>query len=129
MKKAYQIGTAVRRLRESRDLSQGDVERRGKVPKTYVSQVENGRVESPGFDVIVRLCRGLGVTLDDLAVEAGLEPPGPGYHLPEPDEFSHPATRGDVQDALAGVHQRFDLVVKELTALRREVQALGKRIK
>jgi transcriptional regulator with XRE-family HTH domain len=56
------IGTTLRRLRESKRLSQGDLERRSGLLRCYISRVENGHT-IPSVDTLVKYARAFGVPL------------------------------------------------------------------
>lgn len=57
------FGAAVRELRGERTLK--DIAARADLHWTYISDVERGR-KNPGFEAVVRLSRGLGVTPAEL---------------------------------------------------------------
>jgi len=116
MSEANQLGVALRRMREARGLSLDVVGKKSGTGFSYVGRVERGEVQSPGLLAVLRICQALGVTVQDLLVEAGLEGAPPGYEPPGPDELGQAATRGDVQQ-----------VTDQLAELRAEVRALAKK--
>jgi transcriptional regulator with XRE-family HTH domain len=59
---SLEIGTRVRTLREQKQFSQGDVEKRSGLLRHYISRVENGRT-MPEVDTLQKLARALGVPL------------------------------------------------------------------
>jgi|ERR1700730_17461330 len=67
------IGDRLRDLRESRNLTQGDIEKRTGLLRTYISRVENGHTV-PAIETLEKLARALGVPLYQLFYE-GKEPP------------------------------------------------------
>jgi transcriptional regulator with XRE-family HTH domain len=69
------IGQRLRQLREGRNLSQADVEKRTGLLRAYVSRVEKGHTV-PSLDTLERWADALEVPLYQLFYEGGV-PPGP----------------------------------------------------
>ena len=67
------IGDRIRSLRETKNLSQGDIEKRTGLLRCYISRVENGHTE-PALDTIEKIARALEVPLYQLFYD-GEEPP------------------------------------------------------
>lgn len=67
------IGTRLRQLREAKDFSQGDIEKRTGLLRCYVSRVENGHTV-PSLETLERLASALEIPLYQLFYE-GEEPP------------------------------------------------------
>lgn len=67
------IGTRLKKLREDRDLSQGDIENRTGLLRCYISRVENGHT-IPSLETLERLAAALELPLYQLFYE-GEEPP------------------------------------------------------
>jgi transcriptional regulator with XRE-family HTH domain len=67
------IGDRLRELREGRKLSQGDIEKRTGLLRSYISRVENGHTV-PSIETLEKLARALEVPLYHLFYE-GEEPP------------------------------------------------------
>ena len=67
------IGDRLRVLRESKKLSQGDVEKRTGLLRCYISRVENGHTV-PAIETLEKLARAFEVPLYQLFYE-GEEPP------------------------------------------------------
>jgi transcriptional regulator with XRE-family HTH domain len=67
------IGQRLRELREQRNLSQGDIEKRTGLLRCYVSRVENGHTV-PAVETLEKLARALEVPLYQLFYD-GEEPP------------------------------------------------------
>ena len=59
------IGRMVRERRQSRRLSLAELAEHTGLSKTYLWQIEAGRSE-PGAGAVLRLCRKLGLSADDL---------------------------------------------------------------
>ena len=67
------IGERIRTIREEKNLSQGDIEKRTGLLRTYLSRIENGHMV-PSVDTLEKFARALGVPLHQLFYE-GEEPP------------------------------------------------------
>ena len=67
------IGDRLRQLRESKSLSQGDIEKRTGLLRSYISRVENGHTV-PAIETVGKLARALEIPLYQLFYE-GEEPP------------------------------------------------------
>ena len=67
------IGRRLRKLREEKSLSQGDIEKRTGLLRCYISRVENGHTV-PSLETLERLAAALEVPLYQLFYE-GEEPP------------------------------------------------------
>jgi transcriptional regulator with XRE-family HTH domain len=77
-----EIGLQLRRLRETRNLSQGDIEKRSGVLRCYTSHVENGYTV-PSVETLEKCARALAVPLyglftDDKGVKVTDVPRGQG---------------------------------------------------
>jgi transcriptional regulator with XRE-family HTH domain len=75
------IGDRIRAIREAKKLSQGDIEERSGLLRSYLSRVENGHTV-PSVETLEKLARALEVPLYQLFYE-GEQPP----------KFSHLAKR------------------------------------
>jgi transcriptional regulator with XRE-family HTH domain len=67
------VGERLRELRESKKLSQGDIEKRTGLLRCYISRVENGHTV-PAIETLEKLARALEIPLYQLFYE-GDEPP------------------------------------------------------
>jgi transcriptional regulator with XRE-family HTH domain len=67
------IGQRLRELRESKNLSQGHIEKRTGLLRCYISRVENGHTV-PAVDTLGKLARALEIPMYRLFYE-GKEPP------------------------------------------------------
>ena len=67
------VGERLRTVREQKELSQGDVEKRSGLLRCYISRVENGHTV-PAVETLEKLARALEVPLYELLYE-GEEPP------------------------------------------------------
>lgn len=67
------IGGRLRDLRKSKDLSQGEIEKRTGLLRVYISRLENGHTV-PAIEILEKLARALEVPLYQLFCE-GEQPP------------------------------------------------------
>ncbi len=70
------IGTRLKKLREERNLSQGDIEKRTGLLRCYISRVENGHTV-PSLETLERLSAALELPLYQLFFEGDEPPPLP----------------------------------------------------
>jgi transcriptional regulator with XRE-family HTH domain len=61
------IGSVLRQARLQAGLSMRDLERRCGLASGEISQIETGRRKDPGFSVVLKVARGIGISLDELA--------------------------------------------------------------
>ena len=69
------LGERLRTVREQKELSQGDIEKRSGLLRCYISRVENGHTV-PAVETLEKLARALEVPMYELLYE-GEEPPRP----------------------------------------------------
>jgi transcriptional regulator with XRE-family HTH domain len=100
------IGTRLRKLREDRKLSQGDIEERTGLLRCYISRVENGHT-IPSIETLERIASALEIPLYQLFYE-GDEPP------PLPNLSKRKTTEELVLDEEAQKELRFFEKVKRL---------------
>ncbi|SPE23862.1 Helix-turn-helix domain protein [Acidobacteriia bacterium SbA2] len=67
------IGTRLKKLREEKSLSQGDIEKRTGLLRCYISRVENGHTV-PSLETLERLAAALEIPLHSLFYEGDGEP-------------------------------------------------------
>jgi transcriptional regulator with XRE-family HTH domain len=67
------IGDRLRELREHKELSQGDIEKRTSLLRCYISRVENGHTV-PAIETLEKIARALEVPMYQLFYD-GEEPP------------------------------------------------------
>ncbi len=70
------IGTRLRKLREDKKLSQGDIEERTGLLRCYISRVENGHT-IPSIETLERISSALEIPLYQLFYEGDEPPPLP----------------------------------------------------
>ena len=56
----------LRKLRETRGLTQTDLARKAKVTQAYIALLEAGRKKNPSLATLRRIAKALGVTVEDL---------------------------------------------------------------
>lgn len=100
------IGTRLRKLRDERNLSQGDIEKRTGLLRCYISRVENGHTV-PSIETLERLAAALEIPLFQLFYE-GEEPP------PLPNLSKRQSTEELVLDEEAERELRFFEKVKRV---------------
>ena len=67
------IGTRLKKLREDKSLSQGDIEKRTGLLRCYISRVENGHTV-PSLETLERLAAALEIPLHQLFYEGDGQP-------------------------------------------------------
>jgi len=72
------IGERLRTLREQKQLSQGDIEKRSGLLRCYISRVENGYTV-PSFETLEKMSRALEIPLYQLFYEGENPPILPKY--------------------------------------------------
>jgi len=70
------IGERLRALRESKQLSQGEIEKRTSLLRCYISRVENGHTV-PSVDTLEKFARGLEIPTYQLFYDGDESPPLP----------------------------------------------------
>lgn len=102
------IGTRLRKLREDKDFSQGDIEKRTGLLRCYISRVENGHTV-PSLETLERLASALEIPLYQLFYE-GDEPP------PLPNLSKRKSTEELILDGADEKEVRFFSKVRKLVA-------------
>ena len=65
------LGDRIRKLRDERELTQGQLALSSSVSQGYLSQLENGEVKNPSAAVLLRVAQAINVDPDDLFAAAG----------------------------------------------------------
>jgi transcriptional regulator with XRE-family HTH domain len=87
------IGDKLKELRETKMLSQGDIEKRTGLRRCYISRVENGHTV-PSVDTLEKIARALEVPMYRLFTdEAKIEKPGISFSKGEPERGKRPDSR------------------------------------
>lgn len=67
------IGERLKQIRESKEMSQGDIERKTGLLRCYISRVENGHTV-PAIETLEKMARAMDVSMAQLFQENGREP-------------------------------------------------------
>jgi transcriptional regulator with XRE-family HTH domain len=78
---AKTLGEVLRKARLEAGLSLRDLERVIRMPASQLSQIENGTRADPAFSTVVRIAKGLGISLDTLASRTGSAETNPASNL------------------------------------------------
>ena len=101
------IGSRLKELRESKTLSQGDIEKRTGLLRCYISRVENGHTV-PAVETLEKMARALEVPMYRLFhagdVPAGLSKMKP----PQDDEFGSKGSEADYFSKLRRLLTKMD---------------------
>ncbi len=62
---AKKLGVNIRRIREAKGMTQGDLCRKLEIDRAYMSNVENGN-KNPTLATIEKIAKALGVSIDEL---------------------------------------------------------------
>jgi transcriptional regulator with XRE-family HTH domain len=65
MNESKKLGQSLKRIRTAKSISQGDIARTLRVNRSYISNVENGKM-NPTLATISKLARAIGVSADEL---------------------------------------------------------------
>ncbi|HEV2495308.1 MAG TPA: helix-turn-helix transcriptional regulator [Terriglobia bacterium] len=84
------IGKRLRTMRESKGLSQGDIERRSGLLRSYISRVEGGYT-APSLTTLGKFAKALGVEPYQLLFQSHGSPKSP--RIPEQAGLTKPAKR------------------------------------
>jgi transcriptional regulator with XRE-family HTH domain len=100
---AMLIGERIRQLREEKDMSQGEIQKRTGLLRCHISRVENGRTV-PGIETLEKMARALDVPLYRLFYD--------GEKPPELDYLSKRKMRGESTWGTSGREARFLLQLR-----------------
>jgi len=64
-KAVQRFGENMKRIREAKGMSQGDIYRATKIERAYISNLESGK-QNPTLETIAKLATALGVEIGDL---------------------------------------------------------------
>lgn len=99
------IGDRLRELREAKNLSQGDIEKRTGLLRCYISRVENGHTV-PAVETLEKMARALELPLFQLMYDGNKPPEAP----------SAPASNGD-RPQVRGLQGKEGRYFRKLTRL------------
>lgn len=83
--KIAKLGSIIRRLREARGWSQGDLSQRSGLYRSHISHLESGNRVNVSMWVVWQIADALGVSVDDLLVQAGIYEPASRADIPAPE--------------------------------------------
>ena len=66
------LGVSIRKIRQTKGISQGEMQKRTGILRSYLSRVENGHTV-PSFATLQRLAGAMGVTLSDFFSPDGVQ--------------------------------------------------------
>jgi transcriptional regulator with XRE-family HTH domain len=108
------VGERLKTIRESKNMSQGDIERRTGLLRCYLSRVENGHTV-PSVETLEKIARAMDVHLYQVFFEADGQKEPKLLDLPEaPRQKSLSGKDAAVLSRLAGLVQRMDARDKKL---------------
>jgi transcriptional regulator with XRE-family HTH domain len=88
------IGSRLRSLRESKDLSQGDIEKRTGLLRCYISRVENGHTV-PAVETLEELARALEIPMYQLFHDGQASATVKGFKQPDdPGDWGNKGREG-----------------------------------
>ena len=62
---AQKLGQNLKRIRKEKGISQGDIVRKLGMPKSFISNIENGKT-NPTLATIAKLAKALNVNIEEL---------------------------------------------------------------
>ncbi|OGE83808.1 MAG: DNA-binding protein [Candidatus Doudnabacteria bacterium RIFCSPHIGHO2_02_FULL_43_13b] len=62
---AQRLGENLKRIRKEKGISQGDIVRKLGMPKSFVSNIENGKT-NPTLATIAKMAKAVGVSINEL---------------------------------------------------------------
>ena len=60
------IGDKIKQLRNKQELTQDELARKSDLPYTTLTKIETNVITKPTIQTVVKIAKGLGVSLDDL---------------------------------------------------------------
>jgi transcriptional regulator with XRE-family HTH domain len=60
------IGDKIKQLRNKQGLTQDELARKADLPYTTLTKIETNVITKPSIQTVVKIAKGLGVSLDDL---------------------------------------------------------------
>lgn len=109
-------GVALRRIRKRQRLALEALGRLSGVPFEHIGDIERGGVKSPGIVNLTKICRGLGITVNDLLIEAGEMEAPEGYAPPSVSGPDAPLTVSALRMVLREELQAHGMVFARTTA-------------
>ncbi len=108
------VGERLRAIRESKKMSQGDIERKTGLLRCYISRVENGHTV-PAVETLEKLARAMDVELYQIFFEANGHKQPEALNLPElSDKKTISRKEANLISNLARLVQKMDDADKKL---------------
>lgn len=121
------IGERLRELREAKNLSQGDVEKRTGMLRCYTSRVENGHTV-PSVETLEKYARALEVPMYKLFYEGNKPPEKPMVQFSDSESRKSAGSKSDQElPAFAKLLSRMNDSQRKLLFATAAVMARGKR--
>lgn len=109
------LGHVLRGLRDSKGLSQQDVERNTGLAQSYISKLETGKIQLPAPDVLWTLADAYGTTEIELFEKAGYI--RPEVANPGGSELDDPVLRALVRRLAHGTERERQYAIRQLSLL------------
>jgi transcriptional regulator with XRE-family HTH domain len=119
MNSQQRLGKLVKELREERDWTLGQLAQKAKTSVSYLSRIENGKINKPSGSYLSKLATAFGVPVERLHSAAGYEPRG--YHYEPLDDIKVIAKR-PLSDA---DKQMIRAVIRAMTSNTADVPTVG----
>lgn len=71
---ASTFGQSLKEIRRAKGISQRELAKKVGVDFSYISKIENDRLAPPAADTIVKICKALAISPDDLLAVTGKMP-------------------------------------------------------
>ena len=111
--KAITLGAALREARRDAGLSARDLERLTGISTAQISKVESGARTDPSFRTVMRLARGIGISLDDLVARTE----GQSVQQPAAKPAALARLLADLRKAKSGQEHADELLEKTIEAV------------
>ncbi len=60
------IGDKIKQLRNKQGLTQDELARKSELPYTTLTKIESNVITKPSIQTVMKIAKGLGITIDDL---------------------------------------------------------------
>lgn len=110
------VGERLKAIRESKKMSQGDIELKTGLLRCYLSRCENGHTV-PSVETLEKWTRSLGITMSQLFAEDGREAtPLPGLKKTDTPKLSRVATNNlrRIEEAFARMKPRDIKIIADM---------------
>jgi len=66
----FDVGRAIKEIRDKKGMTQGQIAKKNQWERSYISDLERGKIKNPSFDTILRLIFALGISCDEFVKAA-----------------------------------------------------------